>query len=283
MNNFEIDKIFTKIKGGFGNQLFQYAKALELQSKFGGRIYTIPEIHNPLNTKRPYLLDALSNTLKISTIEKLKMNFLRFLVNNCQLIKEKNNFTYQEIIPHKKNILLDGYWQTFKSVSTVKDIIKKQLFKNLILSDQMTKYHKIIKKNHCVAMHIRRGDYISNKFANKFHGVLPISYYLKASNLLKEKLPNILFLIFSDDIEWCKINFNQLSPVYVEKNDMTNQEQAEIFLMSECSHFIIANSSFSWWPAFLSDYHNKFVIYPEQWTLDEVNTIDLLPHEWIKI
>lgn len=157
----KINDIYIKIKGGFGNQLFQYAKALEIQNNFGGDIYSLIEFHNPLNTKRPYLLNLKHFKLKKSLLSFVKFYFYLLPFKRVQIFKELKIYKYHQIIPNKKYILLDGYWQTFKSVHLVKVQLYNQIFNQIELNHNMKSYLKKIKCNNSVALHIRRGDYVN--------------------------------------------------------------------------------------------------------------------------
>lgn len=280
----KINDIYIKIKGGFGNQLFQYAKALEIQNNFGGDIYSLIEFHNPLNTKRPYLLNLKHFKLKKSLLSFVKFYFYLLPFKRVQIFKELKIYKYHQIIPNKKYILLDGYWQTFKSVHLVKVQLYNQIFNQIELNHNMKSYLKKIKCNNSVALHIRRGDYVTNKFANRFHGVLSMDYYQNAIDLLKSKFSDLKFIFFSDDIPWAKKYFSNLNSIFIENNNMQQKELSEIYLMMNCKHFIIANSSFSWWGAFMSkNEKNNIIIAPKKWLNQNVSTIDLIPKHWIKI
>lgn len=277
-------KIFVKIRGGFGNQLFQLAKALEMQKQFGGEVFSIPAMYNPLNTQRPYLLNFHNTIIKRSNIEIIKFYSFFKPLGNIQTVKENQIFKYQEIFPKRNLICLDGYWQTYKSVDKIRPYLKEILFQNIKKNSQLMTYMSDIKSTNSVALHIRRGDYISNKHANKFHGLLPISYYTKAINLLNSKYKNLKLIFFSDDINWVKQNFSYNNVLYIDNISNKNKELIEIYLMSQCKHAIIANSSFSWWGAYLNENaYTNTTIAPKNWLNNEVSTSDLLLNHWIKI
>ena len=280
----EIKKIYVKIKGGFGNQLFQFAKALEIQDEYGGSIHSLIELNNPLNTKRPYLLNFDNDKIKKSNSEFFKYYIFLKTFNKIQIFKEKEIYKYEKVIPSNEFILLDGYWQTFKSVESIKNKLHHIIFDQLDLNKNMQFYLSSINKNNSVSIHIRRGDYVTNKFANRFHGVLSMDYYQNAIDLLKSKFSDLKFIFFSDDIPWAKKYFSNLNSIFIENNNMQQKELSEIYLMMNCKHFIIANSSFSWWGAFMSkNEKNNIIIAPKKWLNQNISTIDLIPKHWIKI
>ncbi|MEI6553564.1 MAG: alpha-1,2-fucosyltransferase, partial [bacterium] len=134
-----------------------------------------------------------------------------------------------------------------------------------------------------ISIHIRRGDYISNQEANNFHGSCSIDYYTEAINIIKGKVSNPIFFVFSDDIAWVKENLkSDIVATWVSEYNLDNTE--DLLLMSFCKHQIIANSSFSWWGAYLNRNINKIVIAPKKWIANKgYNTDEITPSSWIKL
>ena len=196
-------------------------------------------------------------------------------------MKKKKNFFYQNINPEiSSNIYLTGYWQSYKYFHEIKNLLYAEFFRDIVINDEYKKFINFVTGINSVSVHIRRGDYVTNKNANKFHGVLPYTYYESSFRFLKKKFPNAYFIIFSDDINWCKANILNESTVFIET--INQDDVQEMKLMSMCSHFIIANSSFSWWPAFLSTNHNKLVVSPKNWISENIDLSDLIPNTWYK-
>lgn len=170
---------------------------------------------------------------------------------------------------------MNGYWQNqsyFKNYK--KDIYNLFSFKNSV------DFH--LEKN-SVAVHVRRGDYVTNKLARDTLGVLPISYYKKSMILLARKINNPIFYIFSDDIEWVKKNFDfeSFNIKFIENSKAYEDLQC----MSLCAHNIVANSSFSWWGAWLNNNPEKIVIAPQRWYESEQKNekLNRIPQNWIRI
>ncbi|HET6995265.1 MAG TPA: alpha-1,2-fucosyltransferase, partial [Chitinophagaceae bacterium] len=139
-----------------------------------------------------------------------------------------------------------------------------------------------IRSVNAVSIHVRRGDYVNDKETNAVHGVCSIDYYREAINRLSGEISEPRFYIFSDDMDWARANL-PISPhlaVYVDNNQMASHE--DLRLMSSCKHHIIANSSFSWWGAWLSDYAGKKVIAPRNWFRTLENK-DIIPNGWITL
>lgn len=129
-------------------------------------------------------------------------------------------------------------------------------------------------------MHIRRGDYVSNSAVLAHHGLLTPAYYDEAVNVMSSKLETPTLFIFSDDIGWVKENlFDDLDVVFVD----SGSAELDLHLMSLCKHNIIANSTFSWWGAYLNTNMNKIVVAPKNWFSANINTDDLIPAEWIRL
>jgi hypothetical protein len=135
-----------------------------------------------------------------------------------------------------------------------------------------------------VSLHIRRGDYVSNKSTLQFHGLLEMDYYLQAISQIKEKEKAIELFVFSDDLAWCQSHLNLSEKIHFVDVNSKRDFHFDLFLMSHCKHNIIANSSFSWWGAWLNKNSEKIVIAPKKWLADtSVNTKDIIPSTWIQI
>jgi hypothetical protein len=178
----------------------------------------------------------------------------------------------------------DGHWNSEKYFIDAQDTIRKDFqLKNPFDPAAHTISKQIKSENVSVSVHIRRGDYVSiQKIANR-HGVLPLSYYETAMDHMVNKFPQAHFFVFSDDIAWAKENYPKKYPVtFVSGSGIEDYE--ELVLMSICAHNIIANSTFSWWSAWLNQNPTKIVIAPKQWVTDpSIDTTDILPETWIKL
>jgi len=244
--------IISKIQGGIGNQMFQYAYSRHLSLKYSIDLFLDIDFYN-LNhgyTNRKFLL----NNFKIECKTKSKSN--EHIIFDTFSYRENN-------IDPKKSYYIDGYWQSEKYFIDSKESIKKDFSLNKSKQDGN------------ISIHVRRTDYISS---NGYHPVQSIQYYKNAIDYLGEY--NQL-LIFSDDIGWCEENFNFKNMIFIKNNS----EIEDLSMMSSCDHNIIANSSFSWWGAWLNINPMKKIISPSKWFGDHVNIsdADIIPNEWIKI
>lgn len=237
--------------------LFQIAATMEFARKHNVE-YSFPNLKEHLH----YVKNETHFNPNLKCVKHYE-----HLFRNLKTIKPSNtikkiNFPFHYVdweIP--KNCLIEGFFQSEK-------YFKQSRTKILSLFEKTSTINK-------VSVHIRRGDYIKNP---NYHNVLSKKYYDKAF----EMFPNHEFLIFSDDIEWCKNNFiGQRYLFYTEKTDLE-----EMVAMSSCEHNIIANSSFSWWGAWLNINKNKKIICPSQWVgpaFSSLNTKDIYCEDWIKI
>ncbi len=183
-----------------------------------------------------------------------------------------------------RNIYLNGYFQSENYFIENENTIREDFTFKKDISDENLYLLKLIKKHESISIHIRRGDYISNKSTNKTHGVCSLEYYKKAVEYISEKVHNPFFFIFSDDVEWVTKNLkipyqNKIVTANIKTNNYNDMR-----LMSGCKHNIIANSSFSWWGAWLNKNPDKIVIAPKKWFADSKReTIGLIPNSWLKI
>ncbi|GAL83782.1 hypothetical protein MYP_1010 [Sporocytophaga myxococcoides] len=195
---------------------------------------------------------------------------------------------WDEIKGLPKSSYLEGYWQSEKYFSGIENIIREEFTLKEGLSEERIGLLKEISNSNSVSIHVRRGDYISNPEANKVHGICSTNYYINACNYIIRNINAPKFYVFSDDIEYVKKSgiFGRLNDVFFVKaleNEKRNDVE-EMFLMSSCAHNIIANSSFSWWGAWLNGNAEKIVIAPKVWFADStINTKDIIPERWIKL
>jgi Glycosyl transferase family 11 len=178
---------------------------------------------------------------------------------------------------------LDGYWQSEKYFIDCSKLIRKDFtFKNELDSYNLKLKSKIDKTN-SVSIHIRRGDYVNNLNTNATHGLCSIDYYIKAVNYITERIESPYFFVFSDDIEWAKKNIMLNFPCQFISHNIGSKSYLDMQLMSLCKHNVIANSSFSWWGAWLNSNDNKIVIAPRKWFAVNTDICDLIPSNWISL
>jgi hypothetical protein len=289
--------IISNILGGLGNQMFQYAagKSLSINKNEEFKVdirnfkkyFRKFELNTVFNCEINFaskndLENILSSQKNLFFQKLLKMKQFKFL-RKKNFIVEPHFHYWEDINKLNKNIYLHGYWQSEKYfINNEKDIRKNFQFK-LPLIDKNLKISNDIKNSNSVSLHIRRGDYLTNK-KNSFIGICSTDYYKKAISIISSKITNPVFYFFSDEMEWVKKNFtNNLNVKFVDHNDK-HKSHFDLQLMSLCRHNIIANSSFSWWGAWLNTNANKIVIAPQKWLKScSLITKDIIPNSWMQI
>lgn len=293
--------IGVRLMGGLGNQMFQYAIARELANLHHTDVVmdqiffeNIAEVDTP----RYYELDCFKLQANFLDLNKRpvenpevayqgKRGRLRQLQhqlagNSWHIYREPHHNFDPNALKQPNKTYLIGYWQTEKYFADIRPTI----LADFSFRDEPTRKNqqllKAIAQSPSVSIHVRRGDYISNPNANKFHGTKDTAYYQTALQAVLKKVKNPHLFVFSDDPEWCKQNLRFKQPTtYVEGNKKGYEDMR---LMMHCDHNIIANSSFSWWAAWLNTNPEKIVVAPKQWFNDPtVNVGDVLPKSWLKV
>ena len=283
--------------GGLGNQMFQYALGRHLAS-LNNTTLKIDIFAYNTDQRKGELRDFELNQFHIQAdvcshqdirqytghpiLRKLNQLIHRFGINLFPNHVHEKQFHFDKSILELKNkVYLEGYWQSAKYLNSIDSIIRKDFtFKNDVLAVNKALKEKI-DTTKSVAIHIRRGDYVNNPL----HNVFDMGYIEKAVQLMLDTVgKDVAFFIFSDDLDWCKNNlFTQdknITRYYCDGGSSIEDFQ----LMSSCKHFITANSTFSWWAAYLSHNTQKIVITPQKWfNNSEVNTDDIIPDNWIKL
>lgn len=254
--------ITIKLMGGMGNQMWQYAFGLAQARRLGVELQ-VDTSH--LGGKRPLALNQWQIELNLverqmPTITEQGMGYNQELVNRI-----------------KDGDVLQGYWQNEKYINSIEEDLREFVF---VPRASINRSLKLLNSN-SVAVHIRRGDYLQEPHKS-FHGVLSLKYYLDAfTRIWDERGLDAQFFIFSDDTEWVKKEFGSERFIFMP----SKLEAEDIYLMSLCKHAVIANSSFSWWGAWLGDgKENRIVIAPKKW-FDQANEdySGIVPDRWVKI
>lgn len=275
--------IIIRLSGGLGNQLFQYALARKFKEKGIKKVALDISYFHPLKqisvTHRDYLLHNYNIELKnlgfLGTIlRKLKTDILKTL----KTIHNQKSFQYDEIVLKSDNCYLVGNWANPQYFTELESILRKEITLRGPISDSMQAVQKLINDSESVFIHVRRGDYL--KYPEKFV-LLPVSYYEEAIDIIRKKLNNPTFFIFSDDLDFVKENLAKaVGENVVWVGDFGLRDYEELILMSKCHHGIIANSTFSWWGAYLNANKHKIIIAPKEFRVDKVDCRGLIPEDW---
>lgn len=302
--------VIVNIFGGLGNQMFQYALGRNLAYK----LKTTLKFNYTVNLTRtdfdPNDITSIFDILNVKDAKASKQEIEKFilpysknyLIKSIQYIKKKLTYVFKEqynIIygtdfGFNKNILLNshhcylsGYWQSEKYFIDIENLIREEFSIKIPMSENNLGIARNIESSESVSIHLRGRDYIKKEATAKIHLTCDKEYYDRSITLIKERINNPIFFVFSDDPEWAK-TFLKIDGqfTFIEGNSWNKTNYEDLRLMSLCKHNIIANSSFSWWGAWLNKNSNKIIIAPKKWYNDlEMNdqTNDLVPEKWIRL
>lgn len=283
--------IVARITGGLGNQMFQYAAGLALASRHqaplildisGYKDYQLRTFDLP----KVFDIEPQIATLKMlqSFLPEKQNRLIRKLLpaphRGKTIFREPYFHVTEQFYSLPNYTYLDGYWQSEQYFLDVGEQIRTQFNIKTNLDAEQQQLLEEISIHESVAVHVRRGDYVSDAKTNTYHGLLTPAYYEGAIKELKEQQPEAKFFFFSDDMTWVRETFAHVGHAHFSDE---YEQQIDLLLMKSCKHQIIANSSFSWWGGWLNENPQKKVIAPAQW-FDKVShdTRDLLPKSWKK-
>ena len=286
--------VTVKLMGGLGNQMFQYAIGRSLAQDLGEKLFLDVSFYDMIHvnaTARHYELHHLNIQGKLFTpgfISKYWKYFLNFIIKRCptnyhNYVIEKNLSYSPIIIGDKKNPYLDGYWQCEKYFKHNEDLIRRDFQVVAPQSCVNKRWSDIILKSSSVCLHVRRGDYVTDSGANQIYGTRSTDYYDKAIAHISNYVDKPVFFVFSDDLEWTKTNLSIPYEVHYMDQNGPDEDYEDLRLMTQCKYYIIANSTFSWWGAWLGNYVDKIVVCPKNWFNDPDMKTDIIPDSWVKI
>lgn len=298
------NKKMLKLRGGLGNQMFQYAFTCALSKKFDAEIIFDFSFFEEIKSykdaaDREYELGNFNLECRQATQEELEQivypkrmpKYQKILWEICKLKKYKpegNCFLEKSPYNYTKNPLTNpdyyyyhGYFQNEKYFKHVRnDILEKFSLKETLDEKNKNVLDKISEEN-SISIHIRRGDYVELEAVKKVHGVCSLKYYQNAIKYISKHVKNPHFFLFSDDVKWVVENLKIDYP-YTIADFNQGKGWLDLNLMKHCKHNIIANSSFSWWAAWLNENPDKIVIAPKKW-IAEKQKCDIVPEDWVKI
>ena len=283
--------IIVKLDGGLGNQMFQSAFGRYLSMKLRAPLKLDLDRYLDNKTRR-YSLDHFNVEPNFSTRpEKKTLKRLDYISSKLKKIGIPiQPYWYSEEFPgyHESvqqltdPVYLEGFWQSEKYFKPVEEAIRRELVVKNTPDPINASWLERIKQATSVSIHVRRGDYVSDAATNAIHGVCDTDYYREAVSRISREVLNPSFFIFSDDISWTRENLliEGYSVSYVDHNAKADHE--DMRLMYSCKHHIIANSSFSWWGAWLNNSAVKKVVAPKKWFRTLENK-DIIPEGWLAI
>jgi hypothetical protein len=287
----------TQVIGGLGNQMFQYAIGRHLSIKTGEELvlditgfkhYDLHaySLHHFAIAGRVAAKEEVALFSKLRP-KKGRRNFLynTFKANPRRYALERYYHFDPSILSRKGSMFLEGYWQSEKYFKDIEEIIRKDFVLTSPLSARDQEVAELMQSTNATSLHVRRKDFAHHPELSAFHGTCSPAYYDEAVSKIATHLGKTPHLfIFSDDPVWAKENLRfQYPMIHVDHND-ASRNYADMYLMSQCKHNIVANSSFSWWGAWLNQNPDKIVVAPSRWTNDPgLDTKDLIPSSWIRI
>ncbi len=302
--------VIIRLKGGLGNQMFQYAfgRRLALDNNVSLKLDVCSGFKNDF-FKRSYRLNHFRIIEKIASPEEV-MRFeridssclLRWLYRPINLFRVRSNkysvlrdrsatrFDRRALKTSSANILINGYWQSEKYFQPIKDLIREEFQVKSPLEGSNLRLANEIRESNAVCLHIRRLHGVSGSevdcSAVKKHGILSLEYYSRGLRYLAKRCSNLRCFIFSDSPAWVEKNLRLPYPTtfVTHSHGLEGKDYEDLRLMSQCKNYIIANSSFSWWGAWLCANPEKVVIAPKTWFNEPgLDTRDLIPDRWHRI
>lgn len=291
-------QVIARIEGGLGNQLFQYAAARSLADRLGCDL--VLDLRGLTeNGSWPFQLSlyriraSIADPGQIAELPNWRASRLgRFRARLAQSMPAL--FSFPVFWPRSfafdprferisRPVYLVGYWQSERYFAWN----RARLLQDIQLVDAVspaTPLLEQIRSTPSVALHIRRGDYVSNAAAAQFHGLCDLSYYQRAVEALKAECPDIQVFVFSDEPNWARANLQLGVPTHIVDANPPDKGYIDMELMRHCRHHVIANSSFSWWGAWRCEYPGQRVYAPSRWFADSgVDTSDVVPAAWTRL
>jgi hypothetical protein len=289
--------IITRITSGLGNQLFQYALGRSLSLRYGTSLYFDLSYYlqtYETDTVRAFKLDRFSIDYQVlNTSPYLYVSKFTRLLPNRSLkpvfaFVQEQQFHYNPLVSQTQSrfITLDGFWQSERYFAEHAATIRRELTFTRTPGPTFEGYQASIAQTRTpISLHIRRGDYVNHPEFSQSFGFVGLDYYRRSTEKMLDMYPDGHFFVFSDDPVWVQENLNLTTAHTFVKNTGPDADVDDLQLMSQCRHHVIANSSFSWWGAWLNPDPAKTVLAPQAWFRNKPdwNTMDLIPATWIRM
>lgn len=292
--------VVVRLLGGLGNQLFQYAAGLSLAAHHRTELRLDTYFLETGRKDRPYNLDRFCIEEEFASQRDIarfpgarsdSLGSVRYLLQRTlrpyyrRPVFVERGFAFDpNFFRTSEDVYVVGYWQSEKYFSRIRDILLKKLALKEQMSGESQSVADTISQTHAVSVHVRRGDYASDPRTNQRHGTCPPEYYESCAKLAKERMPDPHFFVFSDEPDWAMQNLKLGDESTFVTSSGPSRAHEDLKLMSMCQGHILANSSFSWWGAWLNPDPNKLVLSPRRWFNEEsIDTRDLVPEGWVRV
>ncbi len=290
--------IFAEITAGLGNQMFQYAAARAISVRLSAPIKLDTSWFDHCKD-RVFELDLLRvQALRTTPFEQKCLELLKRrkaakameILRRCRVpgavarLVDRERGIDPALFSVRGNVFLQGYWQSERYFQAIAPILREEFTFKAAPNAANQAMLQQIDSCESIVLHVRRGDYVSKAHTHAIHGVCSPDYYARGIALLRERVKDPHCFIFSDDPEWVADHLKLAVPSTLVTHNIGKQDHEDLRLMSRGKHFVIANSSFSWWGAWLSAHPGKQVIAPSRWYLNSpISTHDLIPETWTRI
>lgn len=300
--------------GGLGNQMFQYAAGKSLAVRLGTEL-CLDITWFKTNREREFHLPFLNIESRIATrqesdkfidrpglLARLRKWFCFDAATDPRrpshqppsnkeprpsskgIYYKEPHFHYDKTLESLSGeVYLDGYWQSEKYFRAIAGVIREQFAVRTAPDARNRDFAQRISSCESVGLHLRRGDYATNPEFNLVHGLCDAQYYFQAVTLLLSESESLEFFVFTDNPEWAKQHFQIPSPFVVVDHNGPLRDYEDLRLLSLCKHTIMANSTFSWWGAWLNANSSKRVIAPGRWFQTQIDESDLIPDGWRRL
>lgn len=295
----ELRMVVGYILGGLGNQMFQYAAGRALALATGQPLlldlsgFANYRLHQGFEIERVFrapvapadaatvrkLLGWRSAGITRRVLKHLQSPFLR----GSRLVIEPHFNYWPDLMERKSASYLMGYWQSEKYFEDVERTIRSDFTFRAPLRGVNAEIEARMRDTHSVSLHVRRTDYISHRKTAEIMHVQDVGYYRSAAELLARELDAPVYYVFSDDMAWVRENLGFLPRVELIDHNRGGDSYQDMQLMSRCKHHVIANSSFSWWGAWLNPDPGKIVVAPSAWFRNGLDDTDLIPSRWTRL
>lgn len=289
--------VVVRLIGGLGNQMFQYAAAKAVAVRSGAELVLDLSWFATDNHRR-YALGPLSisaHTLGAISAEGVVVRFLRRVAYRLArrsdeywqghpVFHEKYFYFDPTVLDLRAPVCLDGYFQSEKYFLDCREVVAREFTVATPPGSLAQAMLERMAAHDAICLHVRRGDYVASAITNSFHGVCSVDYYRQGLRIVSEGLLDPHCYVFSDDPEWVRVHFTATLPMSVVDIHGPDEAHEDLRLMAACKHFVIANSSLSWWGAWLGSYPGKRVVAPEKWFQSNTQDArDLIPSGWVRV
>lgn len=275
--------VVVNIQGRLGNQMFGFALYRQLE-RMGKEVY-VDFSHEPLINLFGLQYNVIDKTTALEYLKDrdnrniIKRWEYRIFPHRCRCYEEKSTGIFDKNVLKLDDVYLNGYWQSERYFADVTEEVRCMYRFPECLSDYQKKVLDEIQSIQSASIHIRRGDYLEHP---ELYGTITMEYYRRAMRYIQERRENVCFYIFTNDISWAIQNFKDNNVFIIDNSKDSETGNLDMALMAACKDNIIANSSFSWWGAWLNQNQEKVVLAPKKWEVNR-STRDIWCKDWVRI